>query len=116
MDLTAIWTFHAALHGVVCLVSLPLAWRWIPLNDTYGYRLGDYRDWPAEKWFRVNQALGRRMAWGTGVLAACWGLLAWYGPVVPRAQFPWAAGVPTVPLLVVLLIATVAARREAQRS
>jgi hypothetical protein len=115
MNLTAMLTFHAGIEVLVCLLALPLAWGWIPVNDFYGYRLGDYRAWSADKWYRVHRVMGRRLAWGTGVLAVIYGLLAWWGPVVPRSQFAGAVVGMIVPLVIVVVLAYRASRREAQR-
>lgn len=115
MDLAPMLTFQVVLHAVVALVALPLACGWVPVNDFYGYRIGEYRSWPPETWYRVNRVFGRRLGLGAGLVAGAYALLAWWGPTVTRQQFSGMAVALVLPLVVVMGLAHLRARREAQR-
>src|SRR3954447_5130612 len=80
---------QTTLAGVIIfIVSVPLAWRRVPMNWWYGFRIPSaFRS--DQRWYEINEYGGRRMALGSLLIVAC-GVVGFLLPDSAVHVYRWA--------------------------
>ena len=97
--------FNTTLAGLlIFILSLPLAWRRVPMNRFYGFRTrAAFRS--DQRWYDINAYAGRQLAFCSVVIVAC-GVAGFLLPDHIAHVYRWISYAVVLTSLAVVIIRT----------